>query len=60
MYLITLVIPVSGIRSNKGAEEVAQNMIEHLGDTFNDDNSLKIEHAGFRIEKGLLKRRSES
>ena len=60
MYLITLVIPVSGIRTNKDAEEVAQNMIEHLDDTFNDDNSLKIKYAGFRIEKGLLKRRSES
>lgn len=59
MYHITVTIPVSGIRTNKGAEAIAEAMIEHLGDTFNDNNSLKTNQAYYRVEKIVPKRKEE-
>jgi len=60
MYHITLTIPVTGVRTNKDAESMAEAMIEHLEETFNDNDTLKTNRAFYRIEKVAARRTSES
>lgn len=50
-YTITLTIPLKGRQSKGSAEDVAMNAIEHLAETFNDDNSLDIEHTTASVQK---------
>ena len=55
MYKITLHIPVSKLQNDQEAESMAESMLEHLAETFNDDNSLKLKHAQYNIQKGIIK-----
>ena len=47
MYHITLMIPVSNNRTKADADGLAEAILEHLGETFNDDESLKLSKASF-------------
>lgn len=51
MYHITLTIPVSKIRTKAEADGMAEAMLDHLAETFNDDGSLKTDRAEFITQK---------
>ena len=50
-YIITLHIPVSKIRTKAEADGMAEAMLDHLGETFNDDGSLKLNRAEYTTQK---------
>ena len=49
LYHITLTIPVKGLGSTMDALETAASMIEHLAETFNDDESLQTDDIRIKI-----------
>lgn len=50
MYTITLHIPVGKIRTKADADGMAEAILEHLAETFNDDGSLKLDKASFSTD----------
>lgn len=51
MYHITLTIPVTKLRTKAEADDMAEAILEHLAETFNDDGSLKLDKASFSTDK---------
>lgn len=51
IYTITLHIPVTKLRTKADADGMAEAMLDHLAETFNDDGSLKLNRAEFITQK---------
>ena len=50
-YTITLTIPVLDLTNTTEAKEMAESLIEHLAETYNDDDSLDLNNAHFTVER---------
>lgn len=50
-YIIQLSIPVKRLKNDQEAHDMGEAILEHLAETFNDDNSLILPDAAIRYYK---------
>lgn len=49
-YNITITIPVSQLNGQEEAESMAESIIEHLSETFNDNDTLDTSNCYFKVK----------